>query len=317
MRRRPSQPKKVIYAALAGNCFVAVTKFVAAAYTGSAAMLAEGVHSLVDTANEGLLLYGLRSSGRRPTAERPFGYGRELYFWTFIVALLVFTLGAGVAVLEGLWRLLFPHPIENAYVSYIVIALAFIFEGSSWWIAVRHLGPRSPGAFVEAFRRTKDPTSFMVLFEDSAALLGLSVALVGTFATSRWQIPAFDGVASIIIGLILGTTAVLLTVETKSLLIGEPARSSVLATIRRLAEEQSGVHKVNGLLTTHLAPDEIVAALSIEFDDKLTTSELEALIGNIERTVRAAHPEIISIFVKPQTPMQFQAARRRRGFPDA
>ena len=312
--RRSSSSKTVIYAALAGDALVAASKFVAAAWTGSAGMFAEAVHSLVDMTTEGLLLYGFRRSRRPPSTSRPFGYGRELYFWSFIVSLMFFTLGAGVAVLEGVERILNPQPIENAEVSYVVIGLSFVFEGASLWIAVRHVGRKGIRDYIAAFRSTKDPTAFVVLFEGSAALLGLGVALIGTWAATQWQMPVFDGLASVIIGLMLGTIAILLTVETKSLLIGEPARSSVANSIKRLAGEEPGVRKINGLLTTHLAPDQIVAALSVEFDDGLTTSDLEAKVSGMERRVRAAHPEVVALFIKPQTPAQFKEARKRRGF---
>jgi cation diffusion facilitator family transporter len=238
MARRASS-KKVIYAAMAGNALVAISKFIAANWTGSAVMAAEAIHSMVDTGNEALLLYGLRRARRAPSAERPFGYGRELYFWSFIVALLIFTLGAVVAVLQGVLRILNPRPIEDVQIVYIVIGLAFLFEGTTWWIAVREIGgAKGSDDYLEAFRRSKDPTSFVVLFEDSAALLGLLVALAGTWAATTLQLPVLDGVASIVIGLILGATALLLTRETKSLLIGEPADRRVVDSISRLARER-------------------------------------------------------------------------------
>jgi cation diffusion facilitator family transporter len=309
-----SSSKSVIYAALVGDALVTASKFIAAAWTGSAGMLAEAVHSLVDMTTEGLLLYGFRRSRQPPNTSRPFGYGRELYFWSFMVSLMFFTLAAGVAVLEGAERVLNPQPIENAKVSYLVIALSFVFEGASLWIAVRHVGHKGIREYIAAFRSTKDPTAFVVLFEGSAALLGLGVALVGTWAATQWKMPVFDAGASIVIGLILGATAILLTIETKSLLIGEPARSSIANSIKCLAGQEDGIRKINGLLTTHLAPDQIVAALSVEFDDDLTTPELETKVAAMEKRVRAKHPEVISLFVKPQTPAQFMAARKRRGF---
>jgi cation diffusion facilitator family transporter len=285
--------KKVIYAAMAGNALVALSKLFAASWTGSAAMAAEAVHSMVDTGNEALLLYGLWRAKRAPSAERPFGYGRELYFWSFIVALLIFTLGAVIAVLEGVVRILNPRPIEDVHIVYIVIGSAFLFEGASWWIAVREIGgAKGSDDYLEAFRRSKDPTTFVVLFEDSAALLGLIVALAGTWAATTLQLPVLDGVASIVIGLILGATALLLTKETKSLLIGEPADRKVVESISRLARQDPAVLKVNGVLTVHLAPEEIVALLSAEFADNLMTSALEAKVAEMEARVRAIHPEV-------------------------
>jgi cation diffusion facilitator family transporter len=208
---RRSTTLRLIYAAMAGNCLVAATKFVAGAWTGGSAMIAEGVHSLVDTGNQVLLLYGLRRAEQRPSPERPLGHGREIYFWSFIVALLIFSLGAGVAMLEGVLHILNPRPIEDAYVNYIVLGLAFIFEGTTWWIAVRGVDSmKGADGYLEAFRRSKDPPSFMVLFEDSAALLGILVAFLGTCGSVWLQWPALDGLASIIIGLVLAAVAVIL-----------------------------------------------------------------------------------------------------------
>ena len=316
---RRSTTLRLIYAAMAGNCLVAVTKFVAGTWTGGSAIIAEGVHSLVDTGNQALLLYGLRRAERRPTPERPLGHGREIYFWSFIVALLIFSLGAGVAMLEGILHIFEPRPIEDAYVNYIVLGLAFVFEGTTWWIAVRGVG-KTTGAegFVEAFRRSKDPPSFMVLFEDSAALLGIVVAFLGTLASVWLQWPALDGLASIMIGLVLAAVAIILAIETKSLLIGEPALPEVENSIKLLASADPGVLNVNGVVTVHLAPDQIMAALSLEFDDSLTTSTIEAKVEELEDRVRAAHPEVVSLFIKPQRPSRFHEARARRfGFKKA
>jgi cation diffusion facilitator family transporter len=307
--------KTVIYAALAGNALVAATKLFAAGWTGSAAMLAEAVHSMVDTGNEALLLYGLHRARRAPSAERPFGYGREIYFWSFIVALMIFTLGAVVAVLEGIFRILNPRPVEDVHVVYIVIALAFLFEGASWWFAVRTIrAAGAPDDYIDAFRRSKDPASFLALFEDTAALLGLVVALVGTWAASNWRMPVFDGAASILIGVILGVTALFLTKETKSLLIGEPADAGVVESISRLARQDYAVVRVNAVLTAQLAPDQIVALLSVEFADDLTTSVIESKVAEMEDRVRAAHPQVVTLFIKPQTPTQFAKIRDLRGY---
>jgi cation diffusion facilitator family transporter len=221
---RRSTTVRVIYAAMAGNCLVAITKFIAAAWTGGSAMTAEGVHSLVDTGNQALMLFGLRQAEQRPTPERPLGHGREVYFWSFIVALLIFSLGAGVAMLEGILHILNPRPLEDAYVNYVVLAFAFLFEGTTWWIAVRAVeASKGDETYVETFRRSKDPPSFMVLFEDSAALISILLAFLGTWAAATYQLPILDGLASILIGLVLGAVAIILAAETKSLLIGEPA----------------------------------------------------------------------------------------------
>ncbi len=313
---RKSKSKKAIYAAMAGNCLVAVTKFAAAFWTGGSAMLAEGVHSLVDTGNQALLLYGLHRAELRPNSERPLGYGRELYFWSFIVALLIFSLGAGVAVLEGIMHILTPKPIVDAYINYIVLALAFVFEGSTWLIALRGIDElKGSEGYVEAFRRSKDPPSFMVLFEDSAALVGIVLAAVGTWAATAYQMPVLDGIASILIGLVLAATAAILATETKSLLIGEPADPEVVQSITHLALADPAILKVNGVITVHLAPDQIMAALSLEFEDSLTTSAIETKVVALEERIRAAHPDIVNLFIKPQTPGRFNEARQQRFAP--
>jgi cation diffusion facilitator family transporter len=310
---RKSRSKSVIYAAMAGNCLVAITKFIAASWTGGSAMFAEGVHSLVDTGNQALLLYGLRRAELRPNSERPLGYGRELYFWSFIVALLIFSLGAGVAVLEGILHIVSPRPIEDAYVNYIVLALAFVFEGTTWLVALRGIDrSNGSGGYVEAFRRSKDPPAFMVLFEDSAALVGIVLAFAGTWAATTYQLPILDGVASILIGAVLAATAGILAIETKSLLIGEPAHPEVVESIMNLALADQAILKVNGVITVHLAPDQIMAALSLEFDDNLTTSSLEAKVVDLEERIRAVHPDIVNLFIKPQTPGRFKEVRQQR-----
>jgi len=305
--------RKAIYAALAGNCLVAITKFVAAAWTGSASMLSEGIHSLVDMGNELLLLYGDHRAKRLPDLARPLGYGRELYFWSFIVALLVFALGSGATLIQGVMHIFNPRPIEDAYVNYIVLATALMFEGASWWVSIREFRKEKGSAgYFEAFRRSKDPTNFMVLFEDSAALIGILVALAGTWSATTFQLPALDGVASILIGLVLGTTALLLAQETKSLLMGEPADPEVVNSLTDIAAEDSAVISINGIVTVHIGPRHVMVALSVEFADNLTTTDLETKVAEIEDRVHALHPEVIALFVKPQTPSRFMESRQQR-----
>ena len=311
----PVSTRQSVYAALIGNLLVAGTKAAAATITGSSSMLSEAVHSFVDCGNEVLLLYGQKRAARPADAEHPFGYGRELYFWSFVVALLIFALGAGVSIYEGILHILTPHPVVDPKVNYIVLALAFVFEGASWLISVRQFrsanGTRN---FYEAFRRSKDPPSFMVLFEDSAALLGILVAAAGTFASATLHLPVLDGVASILIGLILAGVALLLGRESKSLLIGEPAERDFTDSICTLSTQVRGVVGANDVLTSYLSPDQVVVSLSIEFEDTLRVPELEELVKEIERRVREKHPEVLSLFVKPQTPQTFReaASARRR-----
>ena len=218
--------KKVIYAAFAGNLLIAVTKFGAAIVTGSSAMLSEAVHSLVDTGNQGLLLYGLRRAQRPPDEAHPYGYGMELYFWTFVVAILIFGLGAGVSVYEGVQGLLHPHAITNPAISYVVLAVAMVFEAGAWTIAFREFRKQKGRAgYIESIRRSKDPTVFTVLLEDSAAMLGLVFAFIGILAGQLLEMPALDGVAAICIGAILALVAALLAYEAKGLLIGRSGKS--------------------------------------------------------------------------------------------
>jgi cation diffusion facilitator family transporter len=302
--------KKVIYAALAGNLLIAVTKFAAAVWTGSSAMLSEAVHSVVDTGNQGLLLYGHHRANRPPDDRHPLGFGRELYFWSFIVALLVFAVGAGVSFYEGIEQLKERQPISNPTVNYVVVALAFVFEGTSWSIALKEFRRRKgPLGYFEAFRRSKNPPLYIVLFEDSAALIGLAIALAGNIASYHFDRPVFDGVASLGISLVLAITAVMLARESKELLIGEPASPRVTGSIMSIARGRDGVERVNGMLTVHLSPDEIVVALSVEFSDRLTTPEIEQHVAALEKALREAHPEIITVFVKPQTREQFNQFR--------
>lgn len=294
--------RKVVYAALAGNLAIAVTKFVAAAITGSSAMLSEGLHSLVDTANELLLLHGMRRAARPPDEDHPFGYGREVYFWSFIVALLVFALGGGLSVYEGIAHLRNPHPIERPTVNYIVLGLSFVFEGISWWVALRVFRKaKGTRGWFEAFRASKDPSTFTVLFEDSAALLGLLIAFAGLAAAQLTARPAFDGIASLGIGAVLTVAAALLARETKGLLIGEAAHPHVRKDILRIAGDDPGIRCANGAFTVQLGPDSVVATLSAEFEDALTTPQVEACIDRIEAAVRDAHPDVVALYVKPQT----------------
>jgi cation diffusion facilitator family transporter len=308
-----SPSKHVVFAALAGNLLVAFTKAGAAAWTGSSAMLSEAVHSFVDTGNQILLLYGMRRAARQADPEHPIGYGRELYFWSFIVALLVFALGAGVSIYQGILHFRNPQPITDPLVNYVVLGLAFLFEGASWWISLRHFKTvKGSLGYYEAFRRSKDPASFMGLFEDSAALIGILIAAIGTFAATSLNAPAFDGIASILIGLVLASTASLLARESKSLLIGEQADLKLSDSILRIAREASPASSANGVLTVQLAPDQILAALSLEFADDLRAPQIEDAVIKIERMIRSAHPEVVTLFVKPQTAKAFRETDRRR-----
>ena len=247
--------KTVIYAALAGNLAIAVTKFAAAFFTGSSAMLSEGVHSLVDTGNGGLLLYGMHRAARPPDRTHPLGHGRELYFWSFIVALLVFALGAGVSFYEGVVHIMAPEPVANPKINYIVLGLSMLFEGSSWYVALKEFRQqKGKQGWLQAVQSSKDPSVYTILFEDSAALLGLIVAFAGILAAELLDMPELDGAASIGIAIILGATAIFLARESKGLLIGEPASPEVQAKVLAIAQQDPAVQRANGVLTVHHGP---------------------------------------------------------------
>jgi cation diffusion facilitator family transporter len=294
--------KKVVYAALAGNLAIALIKFVAAAITGSSAMLSETVHSLVDTINELLLLYGMRRAAKVPDDSHPFGYGRELYFWSFIVTLLVFALGAGVSFYEGVAHIRNPETITNPLINYLVLAVSFVCEGTSWFVALKTFrASKGKKTYFDAFRASKDPSVFIVLFEDSAALLGLLIATLGITCALVLDIPEVDGIASIGIGVVLAGTSILLARETKALLIGETAQPHVRESIMRIASEDPDIRSVNGVFTVQMGPNQVVAALSAEFHDELNTTQIEQCVGRIEAAIKQARLDVTTLFVKPQT----------------
>jgi cation diffusion facilitator family transporter len=290
--------KPAVYAALAGNLAVAATKFAAFWWTGSSSMLSESVHSLVDTLNEALLLYGLYRARLSPDRAHPLGHGRELYFWSFIVALLVFALGAGVSLYEGVVHLRDPEPITSPSVSFVVLGLSGLFEGASFMIGWRQFRSTHPdGSVWSAIRRSKDPVGFSVLLEDSAALAGIGIAALATLAAVRLGQPAFDGLGSVGIGLLLAATAALLARETKALLIGESASRETVDMILQIAREQPGVVSAGRVITAHLSPDEVTAAIDLRFDDTLRTPQIEAALKALEARIQAAVPETIRLFV--------------------
>ena len=309
-----SASHKVVYVALGGNLMIAIAKFVAAGLSGSSAMLSEGVHSLVDTVNEVLLLYGLHRAGKPPDRSHPFGYGRELYFWSFIVALLVLAAGAGVSFYEGVMHIREPEAIKRPWINYAVLGVSFLFEGTSWLVALREFRARKGKlGYFEAFRLSKDPSTFTVLLEDSAALLGLLIALAGVVGAQAFDAPVLDGVASLGIAGVLASFALLLARETKGLLIGEPAHPRVSGSILAIAAADPGVHAANGVLTVQMGPNQVVATLSAEFEDALTTPQIEACINRIEAQAKTIHPELLSLFIKPQTAETWRERRRYVG----
>lgn len=292
---------KVIYAALAGNLGIAISKLAAAIFTGSSAMLSESIHSFVDTGNQGLMLLGIRRARRPADETHPFGYGMEVYFWTFVVAILIFGLGAGVSAYEGIHKLSSPGEISSYTANYIVLGLAILFEGASWVIALREFNStRGKRGFIEAMRKSKDPTVFTVLFEDSAALLGLFVAALGIFLVQFYDLKWADGAASLVIAAILGITAAVLAVETKGLLTGEAADTGAVKNIRRIVQENPGVQTLNELRTMHFGPDNILATISVEFRDELSVDDVEDTVTALEKRIKEEIPSVHQVFIEAQ-----------------
>lgn len=299
---------KVIVAALAGNVAIAAGKFVAAGLTGSAAMFSEAIHSTVDSGNELLLLYGLRRAGRPADASHPFGYGLQLYFWVFVVAVMIFGFGAMVALIEGIEKTRHPAPVTNPVVNYIVLAGSMVFEIGSWIIGYREFRRQTGGRhWLTAVRRSKDPTVFTVLFEDSAALAGLTMALLGVALAELLDLPVLDGVASLGIAAVLAVTAAFLAYESQSLMTGEAAFPEVRAGIEEIAAAAPGVVGLNEALTMHFGPHEVLVALSLDFDDAISAAAVEDAVIYIERAIKSAFPEVARVFVEAKS---FDSRRR-------
>ena len=292
--------KLAIWAALTANLAIATIKFVAAWFTGSSAMLAEGIHSVVDTANEWLLLLGLRRSQQPASAERPFGYGRELYFWSFIVAVFIFAIGGGLSLYEGIEHIRHPAPLQDPAWNYVVLGLAFCFDGASFLVARRAFNAqRGRQSFWSAFRASKDPSTFVVLFEDASDLLGLIIAFMGVFLSHQLNLPVLDGVASLLIGLLLLVVAALLLRETKSLLLGEPADPELLRQIADLARADAAVVNVAPPLSSYLSAHELLVVLPVAFQPELLAGQLPQAVERLQAAIQAAHPDVRHLFVQP------------------
>jgi cation diffusion facilitator family transporter len=292
---------RTLVIALAANLGIAVSKFAAAWITGSSAMLTEGVHSVVDSTNQLLLMWGRRQAKKPPTRLHPFGFGRELYFWSFVVAVLVFSLGAGVSVYEGILHIMHPEEATSPIWAYGVLLIAFLLEGWSTVEAFREF-KESKGklGWWDAIRRSKDPPAFIVLLENGAAIAGIIAAAAGVFLSQLTQNPFYDGAASVVIGLILGVTALVLAYESKGLLIGEAADPDLVEDLRVLASSCKGVVGVGDILTLHSAPDMITAMLSVDFDDNISAGEVENIVRHIEEQAGQRWPHVRRLFVRPQ-----------------
>lgn len=288
-----------IVGAFTANLLIAIIKFIAAAITGSSAMLSEGIHSMVDTGNTGLLLFGDYRSKKSPTPSHPFGYGRELYFWSLVVAISLFAIGGGMSIYEGILHIQHPEPIEDPLLNYIVIGIAFILSGGSLFVAVKKFLQDNPDkSFWKALKESKDPGTFSILFEDTADIFGLIIAFLGVYLGHTLNNPYIDGAASIIIGLILSSLSLMLAFETKSLLIGESADQALIDKIVQTVKENPKVVHVRSPLTLHFGPKDILLALDIEFDHTLLMNELASNIDSIENSIRAKYPDIKRIYVE-------------------
>ena len=294
--------KKTIVAAIVANLAIAVIKFVAAIITGSSAMLSEGIHSTVDTGNELLLLLGIRLSQKPADESHPFGYGQELYFWTLIVALLIFAIGGGMSIYEGIMHIIHPKPLEDPFWNYVVLGLAVVFEGYSWSVALRELiANKGDENIWQAIRSSKDPTVFTILLEDSAALLGLAIAFLGIFCGHLLHNPYLDGVASIIIGIILTMVAILLVYESKGLLIGEGADAKIVTGIKTLTQGDPAVNQIIRVLTLYFGPQEVLLNLEIQFKQNLSAEKLAVAVERLEKQIRQQYPEIKQIFIEAKS----------------
>jgi cation diffusion facilitator family transporter len=306
----PTSSNRTLVIALLANLGIAASKFVAAFITGSSAMLTEGVHSVVDSTNQLLLMWGRRQARKPPDKYHPFGYGRELYFWSFVVAVLVFSLGAGVSIYEGIIHIAEPEPAVSPYVAYGVLLVAFLLEGWSTLEAFKEFREaKGQLGWFEAIRRSKDPPAFIVLLENGAAMAGIIAAAAGVLLAQLTGNPFYDGAASVLIGLILGVTAFLLAYESKGLLIGEAADPDLVRDLRRLASGKPGVVGVGHVLTVHSSPDQITAMINVDFDDKILAGEVERIVCDVELEAQERWPEVRHLFIRP---MQ-GAAKERAG----
>ncbi|MGZ5256487.1 MAG: cation diffusion facilitator family transporter [Burkholderiales bacterium] len=300
--RMAEDSKAAVIAAIAGNTAVAISKFIAAVFSGSSAMLSEAIHSLVDTGNGGLLLYGIKSSRRPPDPEHPFGHGHELYFWTLLVGILIFGLGGGMSIVNGVSRVFEPEPVGDAFWDYAVLASAAVFEGMSWyfgWKAFR--AERAGRGIIETIRRSKDPTSFSVVLEDSAALLGLALAFIGIFLSRSLELAWIDGAASVLIGTLLCAVAIVMVSESKGLLVGEGVEKRTLECIRKIASADPAVEHVGRLLTMYLAPDDVMLVIEIRFHSTTTAANIRRAAVRLKASIRAKYPRIHRIFFDPET----------------
>ena len=305
----PTASTRTLVVALLANLGIAISKFIAAAITGSSAMLTEGVHSVVDSTNQLLLMWGRRASKRPSDRLHPFGYGREIYFWSFVVAVLVFSLGAGVSVYEGIIHIMRPEPAVSPVIAYAVLLVAFLLEGWSTLEAYQDFNKaRGSLGWFQAVIQSKDPPAFIVLLENGAAMAGIIAAAIGLFLAQVTHNPFYDGAASVVIGTILAFTAALLAYESKGLLIGEAANPELVRSLHDLASEMPGVVGVGDVLTVHSSPDQITVMMNVDFNDEIRASDVEDVVCRIEAEARERWPQVRRLFVRP---MQGAADKRK------
>ncbi|HEX5539278.1 MAG TPA: cation diffusion facilitator family transporter [Methylophilaceae bacterium] len=303
--------KLVIYVATASNLAIAVVKFITAGMTGSSAMLSEGIHSVIDTANQLLLLLGVNRGQKPADARHPYGYGKELYFWSLIVAMVLFGIGGGMAIYEGITHLINPRPIEDPFWAYVVLGVSAVLEGTSLSFALRQmLAKKGKFTLWQSIRRSYDPSSFTVLFEDSAAMVGLAAAFLGVYFGQKFGNPYFDGAASIVIGITLCVVALLLIRESKGLLVGEAAKPEVVASITELTCNEPAVIEVGRVLTMVFGPDEILLNIEAKFIPELSMAQLTAIVSKLEQAIQQRHPQVKSIFIDSTSMSQADHATR-------
>jgi len=297
-----AESKKAVVAAIIGNLAIAVIKFIAAAMTGSSAMISEGIHSVVDTGNGGLLFYGLKRGARPADEHHPFGHGMEVYFWSLIVAVSIFGIGGGMSIYEGITHIQHPVELEDPTINYIVLALAMVFESYSFSVAWR-VFRKTKGSrrTLSAIHHGKDPSLFTVLFEDTAALLGLAVAFVGIFLSHQLEEPVIDGMTSVAIGCILIAAALWLAYESRSLLVGEAADPELVATVREIALADPAVTGLGVVLTMHLGPDDVLLNIEVQFTPGLPAEDIHAVVHRIEERITDSYPEVSRIFIEVES----------------
>ncbi|UQB69332.1 cation diffusion facilitator family transporter [Epilithonimonas zeae] len=293
--------RKSIYSALAANLLIALTKFIAGGFTNSASMISEGIHSTVDTTNQLLLLYGLKRSNKAPDEAHPFGYGKELYFWSFVVSILIFALGGALSIYQGIKHIIEPEIVKNPFWNYIVLILSLIFEGSSLFIAVREFNKTRQGLrWWDAIIKSKDPSSFLVVFEDGAAVAGLLVVMLLMGMSHCLQVPELDGLASVIVGLILVFVSLILARESRSLLMGEGIAPETKDRIAKLAESDPAVVRTKTILSTYQSPEEVILMLIVDFEDHLDTEEITDAIQRIRSTIKKEFRLVRFVIIQPE-----------------